>query len=155
MKNSLAYPGIGGRLRAMREQLGESQTVFAARFGLNRGNIDSYERARADLPTKLIGQLIELGLSAEWLINDRGARYCSPVAEEVAANIISISGQEVRAEYWKLQYQLLKLALMLLKQRTAETLGPDEARRLFEDLDLDEAQGRGQDKPLKWFPVPV
>ena len=92
MKNKSAYPGIGKRLRAIRERLGESQAVFAARFGLNRGNIDSCERERADLPTGLIGQLIELGINAEWLINGRGARYRSPIAEENAANIISDTG---------------------------------------------------------------
>ncbi len=137
MKNSLARPSIGNRLRAVRERLGESQTVFAARFGLNRGNIDSYERGRADLPTKLVGQLIEMGVSAEWLINGRGARYHSPIAEESPANIISDPGQEVRDEYWKLQYQFLKLTLALVKPRITETRGPDEAQRLFEDLDLD------------------
>ncbi len=121
----------------MRERLGESQAMFAVRFGLNRGNIDSYERGRADLPTKLIGQLIEMGVSIEWLINGRGARYQSPVAEESPANIISDSAQEVRDEYWKSKYQLLKLTLALVKQRITETLGPAEARRLFEDLDLD------------------
>lgn len=137
MKNKLAYADIGKRLRAVRERLGESQTVFAARFGLNRGNIDSYERGRADLPTKLIGQLIEMGVSAGWLINGREAGYYRPITDESAANIFSDSGQEVRAEYWKSQHQLLKLTLALLKQRITEHLGPDEARRLFEDLDLD------------------
>ncbi len=99
MKNKYAYPGIGKRLRAVRERLGESRAVFAARFGLNRGNIDSCERERADLPTRLIpkgsiriGQIIEPGVSAEWLINGRGARYRSPIAEENAANIISDTG---------------------------------------------------------------
>ena len=55
MKNKSAYPGIGKRLRAVRERLGESQVAFAVRFGLNRSIIDSYERGSADLPTKLIG----------------------------------------------------------------------------------------------------
>lgn len=137
MKNKSAYSGIGKRLSAVRERLGESQAAFAARFGLNRGNIDSYERGRADLPTKLIGQLIELGVNVEWLINGQGAIYRSPIAEESTANIISDSGLDVWGEYWKSRYQFLKLGLALVKQRVAGVLGPDEARRLFEDLDMD------------------
>ena len=76
-----------------------------------------------------------MGVSSGWLINGREANYHSPIAEESPANIISDTDQEVRGEYWKLQYQLLTLALV--KQRITETLGPDEARRLFEDLDLE------------------
>lgn len=34
---------VGQNIRRIREQLGESQTVFAERFGLNRGQIASYE----------------------------------------------------------------------------------------------------------------
>ncbi|MQY63312.1 MAG: helix-turn-helix domain-containing protein [Calditrichaeota bacterium] len=46
----------------MREQLGETQIVFAKRFGLSRDDIANYERGRCDIPTRVLAELDRLGI---------------------------------------------------------------------------------------------
>ncbi len=137
MNNKSANPGLGNRLRAIRKYLGESQTVFAGRFGLNRGNIDSYENSRADLPTRLIGWLIELDVNVEWLILGRGNMFSRARAEGVSDKIFGTARRDVRLEFWEAKCQLLRLSLALAKQRVSEQLGPEAAERFFSDIDPD------------------
>lgn len=137
MKNKSANPGLGNRLRAIRKYLGESQVVFANRFGLNRGNIDSYERSRADLPTRLIGWLIELDVNVEWLILGRGNMFIHDKRRDKDDKNFGNDDQDIRLEFWKAKCQLLRLSLALAKQRVAENLGPEEVKRIFGDLEPD------------------
>ena len=135
MKNKSAIPGLGNRLRAIRQYLGESQTVFANRFGLNRGNIDSYERSRADLPTRLIGWLIELNVNVEWLILGRGNMFNPDRRRGADDKYFSNDELDVRLEFWKAKCRLLRLSLALARQRIFENLGPEEVERIFGDLE--------------------
>lgn len=135
MKNKSANPGLGNRLRAIRQYLGESQTVFANRFGLNRGNIDSYERSRADIPTRLIGWLIELNVNVEWLILGRGNMFNPDRRRGADDKYFSNDELDVRLEFWKAKCRLLRLSLALARQRIFENLGPEEVERIFGDLE--------------------
>lgn len=135
MKNKSANPGLGNRLRAIRQYLGESQTVFANRFGINRGNIDSYERSRADLPTRLIGWLIELNVNVEWLILGRGNMFNPDRRRGADDKYFSNDELDVRLDFWKAKCRLLRLSLALARQRIFENLGPEEVERIFGDLE--------------------
>lgn len=135
MINKSANPGLGNRLRAIRRYLGESQNVFANRFGLNRGNIDSYERSRADLPTRLIGWLIELNVNVEWLILGRGNMFNPDRRRGADDKYFSNDELDVRLEFWKAKCRLLRLSLALARQRIFENLGPEEVERIFGDLE--------------------
>ena len=64
---------IGSRLKQIREQLGESQTVFGQRFDLTRDDIANYERGRCDVPNRLLAQLETFGFSLNWLLNQEGS----------------------------------------------------------------------------------
>ena len=62
---------IGTRLRQIRNHLGETQTVFAERFGLSRHDIANYERGRCDIPTKVLAELDRLEFNLSWVLNER------------------------------------------------------------------------------------
>ena len=64
--------GIGSRLRQIREHVGETQTVFAKRFGLSRDDIANYERGRCDIPARVLAELDRLGFNMSWLLNGSG-----------------------------------------------------------------------------------
>ena len=68
----LKHVDLGRRLRRIRTHLGETQTVFAARFGLQRHDIANYERGHADLPSRLVGRLSRLGFNVTWLLTGHG-----------------------------------------------------------------------------------
>ena len=137
MKNKSANPGLGNRLRAIRQYLGESQAAFAGRFGLNRGNIDSYERSRADLPTRLIGWLIELGVNTEWLILGKGNMFMNDRRQDATDKYFGNDDLDVRLDFWKAKCQVLRLSLALARQRISENLGPEEVERIFSDIEPD------------------
>lgn len=63
---------MGKRLRSIREEIGETQTIFAERFHLKRHDIANYERGRADLPSTLISDLNMLGYNVSWLVTGNG-----------------------------------------------------------------------------------
>lgn len=63
---------MGKRLRKIREEIGETQAVFAARFNLKRHDIANYERGRTDLPSRLISDLNMLGYNVSWLVTGDG-----------------------------------------------------------------------------------
>jgi transcriptional regulator with XRE-family HTH domain len=64
--------GMGQRLRIIRQQLGDTQTNFGARFRLKRDDIANYERGLAEPPASLLGGLEQLGYSINWLVSGDG-----------------------------------------------------------------------------------
>jgi len=66
---------IGARLRQIREHLGETQTVFAQRFGLSRDDVANYERGRCDIPTRMLAELDRMGFNVSWVLNRRGEMF--------------------------------------------------------------------------------
>jgi len=66
---------IGVRLRQIREHLGETQTVFAKRFGLSRHDIANYERGRCDIPTRVLAKLDQMGFNVSWVLNGGGYMF--------------------------------------------------------------------------------
>ncbi len=69
------YVGMSSRLRKIRTYLEETQTTFAARFGLKRHDIANYERGRADLPSSVVGALDKLGFNITWLLTGEGRMF--------------------------------------------------------------------------------
>lgn len=63
---------MGQRLRQIRNSIDETQTVFGARFNLKRHDIANYERGLADLPSRLMGALDEMGFNITWLVSGDG-----------------------------------------------------------------------------------
>ena len=63
---------IGFRLRQIREHLGETQVVFAERFGMSRHDITNYELGRCDIPTRMLAELDQMGFNMSWVLNGRG-----------------------------------------------------------------------------------
>jgi phage repressor protein C with HTH and peptisase S24 domain len=68
----LKHVDLGRRLRRIRTHLGDTQTVFATRFSLQRHDIANYERGHADLPSHLVGRLGQLGFNVTWLLTGQG-----------------------------------------------------------------------------------
>lgn len=66
---------IGSRLRQIRNHLGETQTVFAERFGLSRHDIANYELGRCDIPTRVLAELDSMGFNMSWVLNGRGEMF--------------------------------------------------------------------------------
>ncbi len=66
---------IGTHLRQIREHFGETQTVFAKRFGLSRHDIANYERGRCDIPTRVLAELDRMGFNLSWVLNGRGEMF--------------------------------------------------------------------------------
>ncbi len=66
---------IGTRLRQIREHLGETQTVFAERFGLSRHDIANYELGRCDIPTRVLAELDRMGINVSWVLNGLGEMF--------------------------------------------------------------------------------
>ncbi|MFC1481700.1 helix-turn-helix domain-containing protein [Candidatus Neomarinimicrobiota bacterium] len=82
---------MGQRLRSIRQQLGDTQTIFGARFQLNRDDIANYERGLAEPPANLMAGLELLGYSISWLVSGNGQKRevdllrqrCEDLAREV------------------------------------------------------------------------
>ena len=66
---------IGSRLRQIRNHLGETQTVFAERFGLSRDDVAKYELGRCDIPTRVLAKLDRMGFNVSWVLNERGEMF--------------------------------------------------------------------------------
>lgn len=64
---------ISNRLRQIRVHLGDSQTVFAERFGLSRDDIANYERGLCDTPVRVLAELDRLGFNLSWVVNGKGS----------------------------------------------------------------------------------
>jgi phage repressor protein C with HTH and peptisase S24 domain len=66
---------LGSRLKSVRSHLDETQTIFGNRFGLKRHDIANYELGRADLPSRLMSGLDELGVNLSWLLTGKGRMF--------------------------------------------------------------------------------
>ncbi len=108
---------IGQRLRFIRQQLGDTQTNFGARFQLKRDDIANYERGLAEPPASLMGGLDLLGYSVSWLVTGTGN------AREVA--ILRQRCEDLLRELEELK-QATREARVRLKN---EALGPTDEHR--------------------------
>ncbi|UCD37984.1 MAG: hypothetical protein JSW54_00405 [Fidelibacterota bacterium] len=87
---------LGGRLRDIRTYLGETQTTFAARFRLHRHDIANYELGRADLPSRLMGGLDQLGFNVTWLLTGDGSMVRVPAHDTERAELVLVKRYDVR-----------------------------------------------------------
>jgi ribosome-binding protein aMBF1 (putative translation factor) len=69
-------PDIAGRVRAIRGDVGMSQTMFANEIGATRDVINSVEAVRQHIPVYLVENIFNrFGVSPLWLISGVGPRY--------------------------------------------------------------------------------
>ncbi|UCH62715.1 MAG: hypothetical protein JSU77_13155 [Fidelibacterota bacterium] len=87
---------MGSRLRYIRTHLGETQTTFAARFGLKRYDIANYERGRADLPSSVVGALDKLGFNITWLLTGDGGMFRTELSRPEDQELVLVNRYDVR-----------------------------------------------------------
>ena len=87
---------MGNRLRYVRTYLGETQTTFAARFGLKRHDIANYERGRADLPSSVVGALDKLGYNITWLLTGEGKMFRTGPSGPEDQDLVLVNRYDVR-----------------------------------------------------------
>lgn len=90
------HASMGSRLRKIRTYLEETQTTFAARFGLKRYDIANYERGRADLPSPLVGGLDKLGFNITWLLTGEGRMFRTIPPGPEASDLVLVNRYDVR-----------------------------------------------------------
>ena len=90
------HANLGRRLRAIRTHLGETQAAFAARFQLQRHDIANYERGRADLPSRLMGGLDQLGFDITWLLTGQGDMLRPAPQPLATGDLVQVKRYDVR-----------------------------------------------------------
>lgn len=68
MANPLELQNMGERLKVCRKVAGLSQLEFAEFLGIKQAALSKYENNKLPVPTEVIGKLIKLGWSGNWLI---------------------------------------------------------------------------------------
>ena len=71
---------IGGRLKLIRDQYGESQAKFSLRFGIAQNTWGQYEIGKRSIPDDLKKQLADIGINLHWLVTGDGSMYLSQYA---------------------------------------------------------------------------
>ncbi|WP_321300185.1 XRE family transcriptional regulator [uncultured Sphaerochaeta sp.] len=66
---------ISGNLKSIRLSTGESQSVFAKKFGLSQAVYSQYETGKRSVPDDLKQQLANMGVNIHWLVTGNGAMY--------------------------------------------------------------------------------
>lgn len=61
------------RLKEVRQFFGESQRVFAMRFGLAQQTYANYESGKAEIPNNLIYGLSKIGINLQWFFTGEGS----------------------------------------------------------------------------------
>lgn len=90
------HSALGHRLRDIRSYLGETQIIFANRFGLKRHDIANYERGRSDLPSRVMGGLDKLGFSISWLLTGEGGMFRTGSRGSEASDLVLVNRYDVR-----------------------------------------------------------
>ena len=66
---------INGRLKSIRQKLGESQASFAPKLGLNQSTYSKYELDGRIVPDDLKSKLYSMGVSLDWLVTGEGEMF--------------------------------------------------------------------------------
>ena len=93
---STKHTGLGRRLRKIRQYLIETQTTFAARFGLQRHDIANYERGLADLPSRVMGGLDQLGISITWLFTGQGTMLRAESLSPEISDLVLVNRYDIQ-----------------------------------------------------------
>lgn len=93
---STKHTGLGRRLRKIRQYLIETQTTFAARFGLQRHDIANYERGLADLPSRVMGGLDQLGISITWLFTGKGTMLRAESLSPEISDLVLVNRYDIQ-----------------------------------------------------------
>ena len=95
-KTKPRHAQLGKRLRSIRSYLNETQTNFGSRFGLKRHDIANYELGRADLPSRLMSGLDELGVNLSWLLTGKGSMFPPRSWPDEPAEVVLVKHYDVR-----------------------------------------------------------
>ena len=66
---------ISGNLKSIRLSTGESQSVFAKKFGLSQAVYSQYETGKRSVPDDLKQQLANMRVNIHWLVTGNGPMY--------------------------------------------------------------------------------
>jgi len=126
-------PGVGGRIKALRNDLGLSQADFGAKIGVSRSVINNLERGAVKPSGPVIMALCtQFGTNQKWLIGDDGHMYDNEQDELVTKIDILLSEEDetVRGLFQglaKLQrddWIIVKNMIDSLNERSAKITAP-------------------------------
>jgi len=102
---------IADRLKALRRELGLSQTEFGEKLGLTRNAVNNAENGRAEVSEILIRSVVrEFGISETWLRTGEGDMYVPRTRlEEITSRIGAMAGEEPNPFREKLILALLRI----------------------------------------------
>lgn len=66
---------ISDNLKSIRLKTGESQAIFANKFGLSQAVYSQYETGKRSVPDDLKQMLADMGINVHWLVTGNGAMY--------------------------------------------------------------------------------
>lgn len=140
MGNSNAkHRDLGERLRIIRKYFGETQVVFADRFGLQRHDIANYERGRTDLPSNVMGGLDRLGFNISWLVTGDGDMH---QVEELLNRFKQLSEEfdRLSTQYRSAREELLRVLAVAEPNRAQFTQQENNPDLLDEPQELEQTQ---------------
>lgn len=79
---------ISDNLKSIRLSTGESQSVFAKKFGLSQAVYSQYETGKRSVPDELKQQLAAMGINLHWLITGEGSMHLTET--DVAPHMVGI-----------------------------------------------------------------
>ncbi|MEE9464290.1 MAG: helix-turn-helix transcriptional regulator, partial [Candidatus Neomarinimicrobiota bacterium] len=129
----------GERLRIIRKYFGETQVVFADRFGLQRHDIANYERGRTDLPSSMMGGLDRLGFNISWLVTGDGDMH---KVEELLNRFKQLSEEfdRLSTQYRTAREELLRVLAVAEPNRSRFTQQENDPDLLGEPQSLEQTQ---------------
>jgi len=90
---------ISDNLKSIRLSTGESQSVFAKKFGLSQAVYSQYETGKRSVPDELKQQLAAMGINLHWLITGEGSMHLTET--DVAPHMVGILAEPEHASYNK------------------------------------------------------
>lgn len=77
---------LGGRLKAIRNEVGEDQKTMSRRFGLGETTWQRLELESRAPKGDVLAQLVEMGFSADWLLTGVGSMRRDATSETAGAS---------------------------------------------------------------------
>lgn len=97
MKVNPQTNSTGARLVMVRQELDLSQTQMAKQLGIAQSTLSQLESGRSQPNAEVLSKLIEAqGVSSDWLLTGRGARF---IADRIAEQTIPLIDADAKAGY--------------------------------------------------------
>lgn len=116
------------RLNKLISFLNEKPTPFAEKIRISRAFMNDVLHVRSGPSVQMIYGITNYrpDISVNWLLTGRGEIL---LREEGEAE-----EQRLLAEYWQTNYHLLDTAIRIAYQRVADSIGPETAARIFDEV---------------------